>query len=188
MSMNLKKVRLCVLGLTECTDPDFFTVILAEEGGTWKLPITVGRHEAQAILIQLERVMTPRPMTHDMVSSILRSFSIDISEVLIYDVSEGIFRSVIVCKKGTFETHVDSRTSDAVAMALKFRAPIYIYEHILHDAGINLPVEFAKAKRTPSLEDLTTDELERKLQESIQVEDYETAAQLRDMLRSRKDA
>lgn len=173
-------------------------MVLAEENGDRRIPIIIGPVEAQAIAIQLEGLNPPRPLTHDLIKNIARAFEIALLEVTIYKLEEGIFYSELLCEMDGKEIRVDSRTSDAVALALRFKCPIYTTEDILTKAGIVLesdekgkadPVNLEpKAEPTGSspFAHYTMQELEEMLNEAIQNEDYEKASIIRDEMNNRK--
>ncbi len=184
MNQDLQKIRLKLLGLSNGNDADTFALVFAEFDGSRKLSIVIGMPEACAIAVRLENQPTPRPLTHDMFFSLLRAYNIAVTEVQIYDIRNGIFCSRIITRQDNREVIIDSRTSDAVALALRYGAPIYTYEHVLQEAGINLSVKFVQPRQA-SIDDMSVAELERKLQESIRSEDYETAATLRDAMKRR---
>jgi len=137
--MSKKRVKLNILGLSYSqTQTGAYALVLAEEGGDRRIPIIIGGVEAQSIAIKLEGLTPPRPLTHDLFWNFAKAFDIEIQEVVIYKLEEGIFYSELVCKRGSETLHIDSRTSDAVALALRFKCPIYTYEEIMDKAGIVL--------------------------------------------------
>lgn len=194
----MHKIRLNILGLSVSqTQSGAYALVLAEEDGDRRIPIIIGPVEAQAIAIQLEGLKPPRPLTHDLFKNIAVAFDINISEVVIYKLEEGIFFSELVCETGSQEIRIDSRTSDAVALALRFKCPIYTSEEILRKAGIILDpespseVEFGhdvdpNLKPESEFERYTETELTEMMNESISNEDYERASRIRDELNRRK--
>lgn len=133
------KVRLNILGLSVSqTQSGAYALVLAEEHGDRRIPIIIGPVEAQAIAIHLEGLKPPRPLTHDLIKNIALAFDITLLEVTIHKLEEGIFFSELLCEMNGKEVRIDSRTSDAIALALRFRCPIYTTEEILHKAGIIL--------------------------------------------------
>jgi bifunctional DNase/RNase len=194
----MKRVKLKVLGISYSqTQSGAYALVLIEEIGERRIPIIIGGFEAQAIVIRLENLDPPRPLTHDLFKSFADEFNISVSEVFIYKLEEGVFYSTLVCSNGVKEFSIDSRTSDAVALALRFNCPIYITEEILEKAGIVInPSESATSPL--SEEDtlyeaeagkydlLSDDELYRLIDEAIKTEDYERAASIRDEIEKRK--
>ena len=196
---NMQKIRLNILGLSVSqTQSGAYALVLAEENGERRIPIIIGPVEAQAIAIQLEGLKPPRPLTHDLIKNIALAFDISLLEVTIYKLEEGIFYSELLCEMGGKEIKVDSRTSDAVALALRFRCPIYTSEEILKKAGIVLEQEdeespvrsiFDEDYDEPgpsSYAHYSTNELLELLDEAIQSEDYEKASLIRDELNKRE--
>jgi len=174
-------------------------VVLGEEEGQRRLPIVIGGFEAQAIAVALENMIPNRPLTHDLFKNTLTSFNIKIKEVLINNLMDGIFYAKLICIKEDKEFSIDSRTSDAIAMAVRFKAPIYTFEFIMEAAGVILddsdmkiapdeiekkekPKEKVKAK---SIEQLSEKALGSLLQKALAKEDYEKAAEIRDELKNR---
>jgi bifunctional DNase/RNase len=194
----MKRVKLKVLGISfSQTQSGAYALVLIEEKGERRIPIIIGGFEAQAIVIKLENLDPPRPLTHDLFKSFADEFNISVSEVFIYKLEEGVFYSTLVCSNGVKEYSIDSRTSDAVALALRFNCPIYITEDILGKAGIVInPSETAK---NPILESdalfetdsgkydsFSDEELYRMIDEAVKTEDYEKAASIRDEIEKRK--
>jgi len=195
----MQKIRLNILGLSVSqTQSGAYALVLAEEKGERRMPIIIGPVEAQAIAIQLEGLKPPRPLTHDLIKNIAQAFEIVLLEVTIYKLEEGIFYSELLCEMDGKEVKIDSRTSDAVALALRFRCPIYTTEDILSKAGIVLesdeikgsekeaPEKKAGSSGTSSFSQYTLQELEELLNEAVQNEDYEKASVLRDEINNRK--
>jgi hypothetical protein len=193
----MKRVKLKVLGISfSQTQSGAYALVLIEEKGERRIPIIIGGFEAQAIVIKLENLDPPRPLTHDLFKSFADEFNISVSEVFIYKLEEGVFYSTLVCSNGEKEYSIDSRTSDAVALALRFNCSIYITEEILEKAGIVInPSETA----SPALENdalfetdagkydsYSDEELYRMIDEAIKTEDYEKAASVRDEIEKRK--
>ncbi len=186
------KVKLKVLGLSYSqTQSGAYALVLSEENGERRIPIIIGAFEAQAIAIELESLKPPRPLTHDLFLSFAQAFNIDLVEVNIHRLEEGIFYSELVCENVGSRIKIDARTSDAVALAIRFGTPIFTTEEIMQKAGIILPVE--ERVRSESNEDeeyseedenitesLNIEDLKELLQEAIENEDYEEASRLRD--------
>ncbi len=197
----MQKIRLNILGLSVSqTQSGAYALVLSEENGERRIPIIIGPVEAQAIAIQLEGLKPPRPLTHDLIKNMAQAFDIALIEVTIYKLEEGIFYSELLCEMNGKEIRIDSRTSDAVALALRFRCPIYTSEEILKKAGIVLTQEdedspvrsvFDEDYDEPSTSSssyaqYSADELEELLSDAIQNEDYEKASIIRDELNKRK--
>ncbi len=197
----MKKKRLELLNLTlSQSQSGAYTLVLGESDGKRRLPIIIGNFEAQAIIIELENMTPNRPLTHDLFKNFAMSFEINIDEVVIYKLHEGIFFSKLVCSNQEKQIEIDARTSDAVAMAVRFNCPIYTYEAILAQAGVLFEEESAPAESKPVKEkksgtrqskdkditSLSTDELQELLQRAIEDEAYEKASQIRDELNKRK--
>lgn len=193
----MKRVKLKVMGISYSqTQSGAYALLLIEEGGERRIPIIIGGFEAQAIVIKLENLEPPRPLTHDLFLKFADQFNITISEVMIYKLEEGVFYSQLVCNNGENEYTLDSRTSDAVALALRFNCPIYIREEILEKAQLtNAPSDTdiltdstSEAETTPESPygSYTDEELFRMIDEAVKTEDYEKAAAIRDEIGKRK--
>lgn len=201
----MKKVELEIAGLSYShTQSGAYALVFNEANGNRRLPIIIGGTEAQAIAIELEGMTPSRPLTHDLFKSFAEEFEFTIQEVVIYNLIEGIFFSKLICRnKEGNSIEIDSRTSDAVAIAVRFTCPIFTYEFILSSAGIILddegeeseshdnspmddttsrPIEIAESESEPTK---TIEELENELKEAIESEDYEKASKLRDQINSR---
>ena len=196
-SMDKKKIRLNILGLSYSqTQSGAYALILTEEEGERRIPIIIGGVEAQSIAIKLEGLTPPRPLTHDLFLSFAQAFGILLLEVVMYKLEEGIFYSELVCQKANEEVvRLDSRTSDAVALALRSNCPIYTYEEIINKAGIIIDFDnieepkHSKKKGKKKSADYTTytlSELQQMLQSAIEKEDYEKASQIRDEINLRE--
>jgi len=194
----MQKIRLNILGLSVSqTQSGAYALVLAEENGDRRIPIIIGPVEAQAIAIQLEGLKPPRPLTHDLIKNIAIAFDIVLLEVTIYKLEEGIFYSELLCEMNGKEVIIDSRTSDAVALALRFKCPIYTSEEILTKSGIvlNADEEFPTSDPLLGEESEPSDspfanysqqELEEMLNEAIQNEDYEKASVIKNEIDNRK--
>jgi len=199
--MSKKRLKLNILGLSYSqTQTGAYALVLAEEEGERRIPIIIGGVEAQSIAIKLEGLTPPRPLTHDLFLNFAKAFDIEITEVVIYKLEEGIFYSELVCKRGAETLHIDSRTSDAVALALRFNCPIYTYDEIMDKAGIVLdfdaegePVdgdisgeEPKKGKQEGEFTGKSLEELKSLLDDAVGKEDYERASRIRDEIKARE--
>ncbi len=197
----MKKLRLEIIGLSYSqTQSGAYALVLGEEGGRRRLPIIIGGFEAQAIAIELEKMQPSRPLTHDLFKNFATSYGIDITEVIIYNLVEGIFYAKLICTDGNKQLEIDARTSDAIAIAVRFSCPIYTYEFILATAGIVLEeaapgeeemVEKHDKPETPKSSDTeitaqTEAELKEQLRAAIEEEAYEKASKIRDELAKRR--
>jgi hypothetical protein len=196
-------VRLNIKGISYSqTQSGAYALVLSEVDGTRTLPIVIGAFEAQSIAIALEKeIKPPRPLTHDLFKTFADRFHIAIKQVIIHKLVDGVFYSSLICERDKIEEIIDTRTSDAIALATRFNAPIYTYENILDKAGIYLKAkdELTDEKDTLSIEKLieepvkessfskdTLEELNEKLSKAVQNEDYELAAKIRDEITKRK--
>lgn len=194
----MKRVKLKVMGISYSqTQSGAYALILIEENGERRIPIIIGGFEAQAIVIKLENLDPPRPLTHDLFKKFADEFNISVTEVMIYKLEEGVFFSKLVCNNGEKEYSIDSRTSDAVALALRFGCPIFITEEILNKAGIIINPTDSEISSVNEVENLfepektkyntySDDELYKMIDDAIKTEDYERAAALRDEIEKRK--
>jgi uncharacterized protein len=188
------KIQLEIKGMTVSqSQHNSYALVLGEVNGQRRLPIIIGAFEAQAIALELEKMRPSRPLTHDLFRNFADIFGINIEEVIINKFSEGIFHALLICNDGVAIKEIDSRTSDAIALALRFECPIYTYENILAQAGITFDEETAELESEDESEELvndfnsfTTEELEEQLQKAIGDEDYEKATLIRDELHKRK--
>jgi len=206
--MDKNKIKLNILGLSYSqTQSGAYALVLAEEEGERRIPIIIGAVEAQSIAIKLEGLEPPRPLTHDLFLNFARAFKIDIKEVVIYKLDEGIFYAELLCLYNDETVRIDSRTSDAVSLALRFNCPIFTYEDILQKAGIVL--DFGEQEEgstegdqrkgsgvtTPPygsskspLAGKSLDELNDMLQEAVEKENYERASEIRDEIKRRNQS
>lgn len=201
----MKKIELDIVALSHSvTQSHNYAVVLGEQQGTRRLPIVIGGFEAQAIAVAMERMAPNRPLTHDLFKNALETFSIDLKEVIINNLLDGIFYARLVCERNGDVFEIDSRTSDALAMAVRFNCPIFTYEFILDAAGVVLEepegtttrasstsrqrgTTKPKAAKGASLSTYSIEELNRLLEEVLNKEDYEQAAKIRDEITRRKE-
>ncbi|MFB9292807.1 bifunctional nuclease family protein [Persicitalea jodogahamensis] len=198
----MKKIKLEILGLSPSqSQTGSFALVLGEELGNRRLPIIIGVFEAQAIAVQIENIVPNRPMTHDLFKSFAEGLNYTLKEIVISDLSEGIFYAKIVCGDDLREVEIDSRPSDAIAIGLRFDVPIYTFESILSEAGIvasalneeeetdddDLVRETLKTKGSfnEQIRDMSNDVLQKMLDEALAKEEYEKAAKIRDELEKR---
>ena len=200
----MKKIELEIVALSHSiTQTHSYAVVLGEINGLRRLPIVIGGFEAQAIAVALEKMQPSRPLTHDLVKNFMNAFAIDLHEIIICDLQEGIFYSKLVCSSEHDTIEIDSRTSDALALAVRFGCPIYTYENILESAGILMEDTSTgtgkkkKAKQEVVVEDqgntgnedlktMTLEELDVLLNEVLESEDYIRAIAIRDEINTRK--
>ncbi|HEX5170033.1 MAG TPA: bifunctional nuclease domain-containing protein [Cyclobacteriaceae bacterium] len=198
----MKKIKLEILGLSSSqSQTGSFALVLGESEGNRRLPIIIGMFEAQAIAIEIEKIIPNRPMTHDLFKSFANNFHFTIEEIIISDLKEGVFFAKIVCSDGLKKSEIDARPSDAIAIGLRFDSPIYTYEAILAEAGIVLTDEAEEEKaeaekpepqrvkkestKKEDLKNYSIEKLNELLKDAIDKEDYERAAKIRDELSKR---
>lgn len=193
----MDKIKLDIAGLSYSqTQSGAYALVLAEAGGKRQLPIIIGGFEAQAIAIELEKMTPTRPLTHDLFKNFAQAFSIVVKEVVIYNLIEGIFYSKLICEREGLITEIDARTSDAIAIGVRFNCPIFTFENILSSAGILLDETQVKDEDMildeiedvfpeGTLKDLNEEELETQLNEALENEDYELASKIRDEIKKR---
>ncbi len=201
----MKKVKLDIVELSYSqTQTGAYALVLGEVNGRRRLPIIIGAFEAQAIAIEIEKMTPTRPLTHDLFKSFAETFHIDIQEVIIYNLVDGVFFAKLICTDGKNVKEIDARTSDAIALAVRFNAMIYTYEFILGSAGLlmdgsdllflenlnSIPKEqdadsLPTLNKQQGLSHLTVEELQQQLTEAISAEAYEKAARFRDELNKR---
>lgn len=197
----MKRIELDIVALSHSvTQSHNYAVVLGERRGQRRLPIVIGSFEAQAIAVAMERMVPNRPLTHDLFKNTLDTFGVQLREVVINNLVDGIFYARLVCVKNGETFEIDSRTSDAIAMAVRFDCPIYTYDFILEAAGVVLEEQDdddatrstgitqsqAPLVESDAIETFTVDQLQRKLQEVLEQEDYEMAARIRDELKRRE--
>lgn len=199
----MDKIKLEILGLSSSqSQSGSFALVLGEEDGNRRLPIIIGMFEAQAIAIEIEKIIPNRPMTHDLFRSFAHSFNYKVEEIVISDLKEGVFFAKVICVSGNKQVEIDARPSDAIAIGLRFEVPLYTYEPILAEAGIVLTDESDEdinelkneissspksksVKRRGELKNVSVDKLKEMLNVAIEQEDYEKAAKIRDELSHR---
>jgi len=193
----MDKIKLEIIGMSYSqSQSGAYALILGETNGERRLPIIIGGFEAQAIAIELEKMKPSRPLTHDLFKSFADTFNITLKEVIINKFIEGVFHAELVCLDGKTERHIDARTSDAVALALRFHCPIFTIEKIMAEAGIivdDKKEESAKKKSTAKksvskiYEQQSLEELNSLLKKAVEKEDYEKAGKIRDEINRRKE-
>jgi bifunctional DNase/RNase len=191
------QVELEILGLSNSqAQTGSFALILGEVNGKRRLPIIIGMFEAQAIAIEIEKIRPNRPMTHDLFRSLAEAFDISVQKVIISDLREGVFYAQLICERDGQMEVIDARPSDAIAIAIRFDAPIFAEESVMDEAGIVIHdeseesmEEVAAGQRSESFEEqlkhTPTDQLQKMLEEALEKEDYERAAKIRDELNRR---
>ncbi|GHU88539.1 hypothetical protein FACS1894155_03600 [Bacteroidia bacterium] len=193
--MNEEKIKLNVLGITfSQVQAGAYALVLAEEGGNRRVPIIIGTPEAQSIAIFLEGLHPPRPLTHELFLSFSEALNVILKEIYIYKFEEGVFYSELIFYQDKKEIIIDSRTSDAIALAVRASAPIYTTETIMKEAGIIMEDDFQEESvpeiehRKPqfSYDSMNLEELESSLDDAISMEDYEKASKLRDLINKKK--
>jgi bifunctional DNase/RNase len=191
----MDKIKMEIVGLSYSqTQNGAYALVLSELGGKRRLPIIIGGFEAQAIAIELEKMTPNRPLTHDLFKSFSDSYGIKLTEVVIYNLQEGVFFAKLIFSKDGLVSEIDARTSDAIALAVRFHCPIYTFESILSSAGIlsdEMMLEDENEENINSsqvlseFQQLSKEELENALQEAIENEEYERASLLRDEINKR---
>ena len=194
----MKKIELEIIALSDSNaSANSYAIVLGEKNGNRRLPVIIGAFEAQAIAIELEKMKPARPLTHDLFKNFADAFELRLEEVVISDLKEGIFYSLLHCRNGKDIKDIDARTSDALALAVRFNCPIFTFEHILETGGMVFEAEDepktneesltapAQPKRRKGFDSKTDEELQKMMTEALQNEDYERAAQIRDELERR---
>lgn len=192
----MKKIELEIVALSHSiTQTHSYAVVLGEINGLRRLPIVIGGFEAQAIAVALERMSPSRPLTHDLMKNFMMAFNVELHEIVINDLQEGIFYSKLVCSSSNDTVEIDSRTSDALALAVRFGCPIYTYDNILDQAGVLMEDDGKKAKSTATvtsetggsddLKSLSLEELNTLLNDVLEQEDYIKAIAIRDEIKAR---
>lgn len=211
--MQQDKIRLKVLGISYSQiQSGAYALILAQVDGPYRIPVVIGASEAQSIAIRMENIIPPRPMTHDLFVSFAHAFGVELKEVLIYKFEDGIFSSELTFTDGERQVVIDSRTSDAIGIAMRTKAPIYTTREILDETGFIMEEsqpddgdsenddDNPSGKSTaselsdddirhfePKLENYAIEELERTLEKLIDEEKYEEAAKVSEILRNKRD-
>lgn len=207
--LYMKKVKLDIVGLSYSqTQSGAYALVLGEVNGRRRLPIIIGAFEAQAIAIEIEKMTPTRPLTHDLFKSFAQAYQVEITEIIIYNLVDGVFFAKLLCTDGKTTQEIDARTSDAIALAVRFNAAIYTYEFILSSAGIVIEgndflflENMDSIAKEHSSEDVPTsipnaggyhslslEELQQKLEEALAEEAYEKAARIRDEINKRNSA
>ena len=200
----MDKIKLEIVGLSYSqTQTGAYALVLGEESGKRRLPIIIGGFEAQAIAIELEKMKPSRPLTHDLFKSFADQFDIKVNEVIIYNLVEGIFYAKLICEGGGKTVEIDTRTSDAIALAVRFQCPIYTYEFILSSSGIileedvtgegekegeKMEMDVAEVSKPEKLESKSVKKLKEELKKAISEENYELASKIRDEINRRKQS
>ncbi|MDP5077698.1 MAG: bifunctional nuclease family protein [Nonlabens sp.] len=204
--MSLKKLNIRGISYSQ-TQNGAYALVLKEVDGNRQLPIVIGAFEAQSIAIALEKeISPPRPLTHDLFKSFAERFGIVVKQVIIHKLVDGVFYSSLICERDKIEEIIDARTSDAIALAVRFKAPVFTYENILEEAGVQQHIRPDKELRSfdseedddtlenllsipddekQGFEHLSIDELNKMLHEAVTNENYELAARLRDEVSKR---
>jgi len=197
----MDKIELKIIGLSYSqTQSGAYALVLSEKEGNRRLPIIIGGFEAQSIAIELENMKPSRPLTHDLFKSFADAYNVQVKEIIIYNLVEGVFYSKIICTNGTDDIEIDARTSDSIAIGLRAAAPVFTYEHILSSAGIQLEgdelLDSAATVSQTEKDDTVLDEsepihsieeLEAMLQKAIENEEYERASKIRDEINNRQN-
>lgn len=196
----MEKIKLEIVGLSYSqTQSGAYALVLSEVEGNRRLPIIIGGFEAQAIAIELEKMVPTRPLTHDLFKNFATSFEINVQEVIIYNLVEGIFYSKLICEQNGQVLEIDARTSDAIAIGVRFKCPVYTFESILSSAGILLDEtqtneeligesieEDEPVSGGNTLDSLSIEELNEQMNAAVENEDYELASKIRDELNRRE--
>ena len=194
--LRMDKIKLEIVGMSYSqSQSGAYALVLGVPGESRRLPIIIGGFEAQAIAIELEKMKPTRPLTHDLFKNFANHFGIEITEVIINKFEEGIFFSKLLCSTADGETEIDSRTSDAVALAIRFKCPIYVYSNVLEEAGIvmgdideneDIKEDDVFGGEKMSFEDYLSEELEDMLKKAVAEENFEEASKIRDEINKRK--
>ena len=192
---DMNKIELNIVALSHSvTQAHNYAVVLGEQNGSRRLPIVIGSFEAQAIAVAMERMTPNRPLTHDLFKNTLETFDIDIQEIIISDLLDGIFYAKLICFHDGETIEIDSRTSDALALAVRFNCPVFTYEFILEAAGVvieeteesDVAIANPVSGEEDNLSNYSIDSLKKMLDEVLAEENYEKAASIRDEINKRK--
>lgn len=191
----MDKIKLEIVGMSYSqSQSGAYALILGEVNGNRRLPIIIGGFEAQAIAVELEKMKPSRPLTHDLLKSFADTYHVKVTEVIIDQFKQGVFHAKLICLHNNDQTLIDSRTSDAVALAIRFKCPIYTYEKIMAEAGMLMDENSTNAETLtkpapvapePAFDEFTLAELEEMLQKAVEHEDYEKASLIRDEIKKR---
>ena len=191
----MQKIRLEIPGIAYSqTQSGSYVLTLSESSGKRKLPIVIGGFEAQSIAVELEKMVPNRPLTHDLIKMLCTSYSIAVIEILIYKFFEGVFYAKIICEKEGALTEIDSRTSDAIAVGVRFNAPIFALAEVIDEAGgvddgsedFDDEVDLTDNEESINeMQHLNEDELQNMLSDAVENEDYELASKIRDALKNK---
>jgi bifunctional DNase/RNase len=194
----MDKIKLNILGLSSGQKSGSYTIILGDPNSNIRLPIVIGSFEAQAIAIEIEKIVPFRPMTHDLFLNFFKEFNIELIEVQIYSLNEGVFHAKLVCEQLGIIKEMEARASDSIALAVRFKCPIYTFEDIMEEAGIivdasddeieneNLSEQNVNANTPTDLSKVSLDNLNVLLNNALKIEDYVLAAKIRDEIDLRK--
>ena len=194
----MDKIKLNVLGLSSGQKSGSYTLILGDINSNIRLPIVIGSFEAQAIAIEIEKIVPFRPMTHDLFLNFFKEFNIELIEVQIYSLNEGVFHAKLICEQLGIVKEMEARASDSIALAVRFKCPIYTFEDIMEEAGIivdasdeesfneEIPEQNTRANSPNDLSKASIENLHILLNDALLIEDYVLAAKIRDEIDLRK--
>jgi bifunctional DNase/RNase len=194
----MDKIKLNVLGLSSGQKSGSYTLILGDINSNIRLPIVIGSFEAQAIAIEIEKIVPFRPMTHDLFLNFFKEFNIELNEVQIYSLNEGVFHAKLICEQLGIVKEMEARASDSIALAVRFKCPIYTFEDVMEEAGIivdasdeeslneEISDQNTKANSPNDLSKASLENLHILLNDALQIEDYVLAAKIRDEIDLRK--
>lgn len=194
----MDKIKLNVLGLSSGQKSGSYTLILGDINSNIRLPIVIGSFEAQAIAIEIEKIVPFRPMTHDLFLNFFKEFNIELIEVQIYSLNEGVFHAKLICEQLGIVKEMEARASDSIALAVRFKCPIYTFEDVMEEAGIivdasdeeslneEIPEQNTRANSPNDLSKASIENLHILLNDALLIEDYVLAAKIRDEIDLRK--